>query len=50
MLEIEEMCREWVERNGEPAEPRELYDELLRIGSLPPALVRAELLGEEPPA
>lgn len=49
MLEIEKMCREWVEKNGEPAEPRQLYDALLRIGSLPPALVRAELLGEEPP-
>jgi uncharacterized protein (DUF885 family) len=50
MLEIDEMCREWIERHGAPAEPRELYDALLRIGSLPPALVRAELLGEEPPA
>lgn len=26
------------------AEPRELYDALLRIGSLPPSLVREELL------
>jgi len=44
MVKIEEMRAEWIEKYGEPAEPRELYDALLRIGSLPPSLVRAELL------
>lgn len=45
-MKIEEMRDEWIARYGEPTEPRELYDKLLTIGSLPPALVRAELLGE----
>jgi len=44
MMKIDEMRQEWIEKYGEPDEPRELYDELLRIGSLPPSLVRAELL------
>ena len=44
MVKIDEMRHEWIEMYGEPEEPRELYDELLRIGSLPPSLVRAELL------
>jgi uncharacterized protein (DUF885 family) len=44
MLEIEDMRAEWIQKYGEPAEPRELYDALLRIGSLPPSLVREELL------
>ncbi len=44
MLKIDEMREEWIAKYGEPAEPRELYDALLRIGSLPPSLVRAELL------
>ena len=44
MVKIDEMRQEWIAINGEPAEPRELYDALLRIGSLPPSLVRAELL------
>jgi len=44
MIKIEEMRAEWIEKYGEPAEPREFYDALLRIGSLPPSLVREELL------
>lgn len=48
MIEIEEMRDAWIARYGEPSEPRELYDRLLRIGSLPPSLVRAELLAEAP--
>ncbi len=43
-VKIDEMRREWIAKYGEPDEPRELYDALLRIGSLPPSLVRAELL------
>ena len=46
MVKIEEMRAAWIAKYGEPAEPRELYDALLRIGSLPPSLVRAELLDE----
>jgi len=45
-MKIEEMRADWIAKYGEPAEPRDLYDQLLVIGSLPPALVRAELLGE----
>ena len=48
MMEIEEMRDAWIAKHGEPAEPRDLYDRLLRIGSLPPSLVRAELLAETP--
>jgi uncharacterized protein (DUF885 family) len=44
MVKIEEMRDAWIAKYGEPAEPRELYDALLTIGSLPPALVRTELL------
>ncbi len=43
---IEEMRAAWIAKYGEPTEPREFYDRLLTIGSLPPALVRAELLAE----
>jgi len=45
-MKIEEMRAEWIAKYGEPTEPRDFYDRLLLIGSLPPALVRAELLGE----
>ena len=44
MVKIEQMREEWVAKYGEPEEPRELYDALLTIGSLPPTLMRAELL------
>jgi uncharacterized protein (DUF885 family) len=43
-MKIDEMRREWIAKHGEPAEPRELWDRLLVIGSIPPSLVRAELL------
>jgi uncharacterized protein (DUF885 family) len=45
-MKIEEMRAEWIAKYGEPAEPRDLYDKLLTIGSLPPSLVRAELFSE----
>ncbi|NKB87084.1 MAG: DUF885 family protein [Acidobacteria bacterium] len=45
-MKIEEMRDDWVAIHGEPTEPRELWDRLLTIGSLPPALVRAELFAE----
>lgn len=45
-MKIEQMRDEWVARHGEPEVPRDFYDKLLTIGSLPPALVRAELFAE----
>jgi uncharacterized protein (DUF885 family) len=45
-MKIEAMRDEWIAKYGAPAEPRDFYDRLLTIGSLPPALVRAELLAE----
>jgi len=45
-MKIEEMRAAWIAKYGEPDEPRDFYDKLLIIGSLPPALVRAELLDE----
>ncbi len=45
-MKIDEMRHEWIAKHGEPAEPRELWDRLLVIGSLPPSLVRAELLSD----
>ena len=45
-MKIEEMRADWIAKYGEPDEPRDFYDKLLIIGSLPPALVRAELLDE----
>jgi uncharacterized protein (DUF885 family) len=45
MQEIEAIRAEYIERFGEPSPPSELYDRLLSIGSIPPALVREELLG-----
>lgn len=49
MLEIQEMRAAYEAKFGKPKEPRVFYDRLLRIGALPPSLVRAELLGEKPP-
>jgi hypothetical protein len=49
MLEIQEMRASYEAKFGKPHEPRIFYDRLLRIGALPPSLVRAELLGEKPP-
>lgn len=46
MLEIADMRAAFERKYGKPAKPKEFVDRLLRIGSLPPALVRAELLGE----
>jgi uncharacterized protein (DUF885 family) len=46
MLEIQDMRAAYEKKFGKPAKPHVFYDRLLRIGSLPPSLVRAELLGE----
>jgi len=45
MQEIEAIRDEYVQVHGAPSPPSVLYDRLLRIGSIPPALVREELLG-----
>ena len=49
MLEIQEMRAAYEKKFGKPAKPHVFYDRLLRIGALPPSLVRAELLGESVP-
>ena len=46
MMEIADMRAAWEQKFGKPATPKLFIDQLLRIGSLPPSLVRAELLGE----
>jgi uncharacterized protein (DUF885 family) len=45
MQEITAIRAEYIGRFGEPSPASELYDRLLTIGSIPPALVREELLG-----
>ncbi|HJO05596.1 MAG TPA: DUF885 domain-containing protein [Acidobacteriota bacterium] len=49
MQEIERLRDDWVAANGPPNPPSTLYDALLSAGGIPPALIRAELLGEETP-
>jgi uncharacterized protein (DUF885 family) len=46
MLEIADMRAAYEKKFGKPDKPKVFFDKLLRIGSLPPSLVRAELLGE----
>jgi uncharacterized protein (DUF885 family) len=46
MMEIADMRAAYERKYGKPAKPREFFDKLLRIGSLPPSLVRAEVLRE----
>ncbi|MFN8061353.1 MAG: DUF885 domain-containing protein [Vicinamibacterales bacterium] len=46
MMEIADMRAAYERKFGKPAAPKEFVDRLLRIGALPPALVRAELLDE----
>ena len=48
MLEIQDMRAAYDKKFGKPAKPHVFYDRLLRIGALPPSLVRAELLGDAP--
>ena len=44
MQEIEAIRADYIALHGEPQPPSEFYDRLLRIGSIPPALLREELL------
>ena len=46
MQEIMAIREDWVEEFGEPSPPSEFYDRLLRIGALPPVLVRESLFGD----
>jgi uncharacterized protein (DUF885 family) len=50
MQEIMKIRDEYIEKYGEPSPPSEFYDKLLRVGSLPPVLVRASLFGAGVPA
>lgn len=50
MQEIAAIRDAWVARHGEPDPPSVLWDAFLTTGAIPPALVRAELLGEPVPA
>ncbi|MEM7707526.1 MAG: DUF885 domain-containing protein [Pseudomonadota bacterium] len=51
MQEIIDIRADWIARYGEPDPPSEFYDALLRIGSIPPVLVRESLLArDEPPS
>jgi uncharacterized protein (DUF885 family) len=43
MQEIMKIRDEYVGRYGQPSPPSEFYDQLLRVGSLPPVLVREAL-------
>src|SRR5210317_1502565 len=45
MEEIMSIRADWIEAFGEPTPPSRFYDDLLRVGSIPPLLVRESLLG-----
>jgi uncharacterized protein (DUF885 family) len=45
MQELMSIRDEYFEIHGEPSPPSKFYDRLLSIGSIPPALVRKEMLG-----
>jgi uncharacterized protein (DUF885 family) len=47
MQEIESIRADYIERHGEPEPASEFYDALLRIGSIPPALLREELMNSD---
>ena len=45
MQEIDALRRDWIAAHGEPDPPAALWDAFLSAGGIPPALIRAELLG-----
>ncbi|MEO0997750.1 MAG: DUF885 family protein, partial [Pseudomonadota bacterium] len=47
MEEIMSIRSDWIAANGEPQPPSRFYDELLRVGSLPPVLVRESMLAAD---
>jgi uncharacterized protein (DUF885 family) len=48
MQEIEAIRAEYVARFGQPEPPSVFYNQLLRIGSIPPSLLREELFAKQP--
>jgi uncharacterized protein (DUF885 family) len=48
MQEIADIREAYIARFGQPDPPSQFYDRLLRVGSIPPALLREELLGNQP--
>jgi uncharacterized protein (DUF885 family) len=48
MMEIEQIRDDFYEKFGTPEKPKDFYDKLLHSGQIPPALIRLELLGEDP--
>ena len=49
MQELERIYTDWVSLHGEPDPPSRFFDSLLTVGSIPPALARADLLDEPLP-
>ena len=49
MEEIMNIRAEWISTFGEPNPPSKFYDQLLRVGSIPPVLVREVLLRDTLP-
>jgi uncharacterized protein (DUF885 family) len=47
MQEIMSIRSDWIETFGEPMPPSQFYDQLLRVGPIPPVLVRESLLGQD---
>lgn len=47
MQEIEQIRADYIKQYGEPNPPSELYDRLLSVGSIPPALVREALFAQK---
>jgi uncharacterized protein (DUF885 family) len=47
MQEIESIRAEYIARFGQPEPPSVFYDQLLRIGSIPPTLLREELFAKK---
>lgn len=47
MQEIMAIRKDYIAKYGEPKPPSEFYDRLLRIGAIPPVLVREELFAQK---
>lgn len=47
MQEISAIRKDYIEKYGEPSPPSEFYDRVLRVGSIPPALVRESLFAQK---
>jgi uncharacterized protein (DUF885 family) len=49
MQEIMAIREDWIEKFGEPSPPSKFFDSLLRVGALPPVLIRQSLFGDTVP-